>query len=181
MTDHKFTDDDVIKALEICVKLDFSLNECKECPYKGECGTKDGNMPADALALIKRQKAEIERLESIRADLSKDIERLNTVHADAIESLRLAAEANKDMQAEIESLKKVLYELKMEAEMVYKQRDAQKNRADSIAKFARAEAIKDFAQRLKSDLGRIPQYHFTRSEVEWSINTIEKEMAEGTK
>ena len=64
MTDHKFTDDDVIKALELCSKLDLSFEECDKCPYKGECGTKDGNMPADALALINRQKAEIERLET---------------------------------------------------------------------------------------------------------------------
>lgn len=70
MTDHKFTDDDVIKALELCSKLDFSFKECDKCPYKGECGTKDGNMPADALALINRQKAEIERL-------NKEVDRLS--------------------------------------------------------------------------------------------------------
>jgi hypothetical protein len=42
----------------------------------------------------------------------------------------------------------------------------------------RTEAIKEFAQRLKSDLGRIPQHQFTRSQVEWSINTFVKEMTE---
>ena len=63
MTDHKFTDDEIVKALELCSKLDFSFKECDKCPYKGECGTKDGNLPADALALINRQKAVIEILE----------------------------------------------------------------------------------------------------------------------
>lgn len=42
----------------------------------------------------------------------------------------------------------------------------------------RAEAIKEFAERLKSDLGRIPQHQFTRSQIEWSINTFVKEMTE---
>ena len=67
MTDPKytFTDDEIVKALELCSKLDFSFKECDKCPYKGECGTKDGNMPADALALIKHQRAEIERLNTV--------------------------------------------------------------------------------------------------------------------
>ena len=84
MTDHKFTDEQIIKALELCSKLDLSFEECDKCPYKGECGTKDGNMPADALALINRQKVEIE-------------------------SLKIANEkmysANKEQEAEIEALK----------------------------------------------------------------------------
>lgn len=65
MSDPKytFTDDEIVKALELCSKLDFSFKECDKCPYKGECGTKDGNMPADALALINRQKAVIKILE----------------------------------------------------------------------------------------------------------------------
>ena len=69
---------------------------------------------------------------------------------DCISNLRLEALGIIDLQRKkIKSLEKVLNELKMEAEMVYKQRDAQKNRADSIAKFARAEAIKEFAKMLK--------------------------------
>ena len=65
MTDHKFTDDEVIKALELCGKLDYAFEECKQCPYKKGCATLDNNMPADALALINRQKAEIERLQRV--------------------------------------------------------------------------------------------------------------------
>ena len=63
-------------------------------------------------------------------------------------------------RAKIKSLEKVLNELKMEAEMVYKQRDAQKNRADSIAKFARAEAIKGFAERLKANMSNIARMEY---------------------
>lgn len=63
MTDHKFADDDVIKALECC--RDFG--DCSLCPYEEAhfedepyCAEK---MHTDALALISRQKREIERLE----------------------------------------------------------------------------------------------------------------------
>lgn len=72
-------------------------------------------------------------------------------------------------RAKIKSLEKVLNELKMEAEMVYKQRDAQKNRADSIAKFARAEGIKDFAERLKPKLSYYDEVY---------VDTLVKEMTE---
>jgi hypothetical protein len=72
MTEHKFTDDEIIKALELCSRLDLSFEECDKCPYKGKCGTKDGNMPADALDLINRQKAEIEKLGSDRYQILPD-------------------------------------------------------------------------------------------------------------
>lgn len=48
------TDKEIIKALEHCIKF----IDCTECPYKGitKC-----SVEADALDLIKRQQAEIER------------------------------------------------------------------------------------------------------------------------
>lgn len=61
MTQHKFTDEEVIKALEL------HSDALKPCLYKcvyGEeryCGSK---MAKDALALINRQKAEIEKLQT---------------------------------------------------------------------------------------------------------------------
>ncbi|MBO5715240.1 MAG: hypothetical protein J6S23_02460 [Clostridia bacterium] len=112
MTDHKFTDEQIIKALEVCAK-----NTVGREGYFTYQGIPLRYLCEDALALINRQKAEIERIER---------------HTEMYHELR-------------------------------------------------AEAIKEFAERLKSDLGRIPQYHFTRSEVEWSINTLEKEMTEENK
>ena len=52
------TDNDIIKALELCVAGRCS----KKCPYAGDddCQEHNGN---DILDLINRQKAEIERLE----------------------------------------------------------------------------------------------------------------------
>lgn len=65
MTEHKFTDEEVIKALECCNRN----GSCSKCPYdrarfeyETDCASE---MTADALDLIKRQRAEIERLDTI--------------------------------------------------------------------------------------------------------------------
>ena len=56
------TDKEIIKALECC-KRDFSMRNCLDCPYNKE---KSANcvsfMIEDALDLINRQQAEIEKL-----------------------------------------------------------------------------------------------------------------------
>lgn len=130
MTDKKFTDDDVIKALEICAKLDFSLNECKECPYKGECGTKDGNMPADALALINRQKAEITRLITSNSQLEA------RVCADRTAIERLQGAVQEWVDGKCLSQKHLLMIGKLQNEI----------------ETAKAEAIKEFAENLTQDI-----------------------------
>jgi hypothetical protein len=132
MTDHKFTDDEIIKALEVCTKSK-SWGDCEDmgCPAatKHGCyfclrtaedyeGVAQDELLKDALALINRQKAEIERLRKYNTDVA------------------------------------------------FKHYN---------------DGIKEFAERLKSDLGRIPQHQFTRSQVEWSINTFVKEMTEENK
>lgn len=105
MTDHKFTDEELQRCIECCIKGKV-WGDCKKlnCPAIRKQGchfylrTDDDyentiyiEILKDALALINRQKAQIESLQA--------------VHADMTESLRLAAEANKDMQAEIKKLK----------------------------------------------------------------------------
>jgi hypothetical protein len=54
-------DNDIIKALELVPHCNVYSGECKKCPYRwvDDCATK---FPKDALDLINRQKAEIERL-----------------------------------------------------------------------------------------------------------------------
>lgn len=62
MTEHKFTDEEVIKALEVCV----DNSSCKECPINpnhGNYGYCTNLAITYALDLIKRQKAEIKALE----------------------------------------------------------------------------------------------------------------------
>lgn len=70
MMERKFTDDEVVKALECCSK-DSMLN-CRNCPYEESCNMGRSDMQKDALDLINRQKAEIERLIEEREKLLKE-------------------------------------------------------------------------------------------------------------
>ena len=119
------TDNDIIKALECC-KSSNTFIDCNECPYV-ECLTDKGclgELLTHTLDLIKRQKAEIERL------------------SDKCESVFLSHDE------EIGQAKKQ----------------------------ARAEAITEFAERLKDDRDKIfttvySNYHFGKE-----IDQIAKEM-----
>lgn len=61
MTDKKFTDEEIIKALECCTKAVSGVRKCEKCPLytKFQCLYA---IKVYALDLINRQKAEIERL-----------------------------------------------------------------------------------------------------------------------
>ena len=55
-------DNEIVKALECC----SNGYMCDKCPYyKDGCSSYDANMSKDVLDLIKRQKAEIERLTAL--------------------------------------------------------------------------------------------------------------------
>jgi hypothetical protein len=78
------TDNEIIKALECCINDEAVL--CNKCPLKNECD----NNPLDdvkaryALDLIKRQQAEIERLQKVN-DSFTDIGKLySEIKAEAI-------------------------------------------------------------------------------------------------
>lgn len=81
MTDHKFTDEEVIKALECCL---LSNSCASHCPYddgKDDCIECTSMLANDALDLIKRQKAEIERLKKSNDVLREDNSILATEYA----------------------------------------------------------------------------------------------------
>lgn len=61
MTDKKFTDEEIIKALEYC---NADRNECDKCVFQRECESNPfySAVAEYALNLINRQKSEIERL-----------------------------------------------------------------------------------------------------------------------
>lgn len=60
MTDNKLTDNEIIKGIECCASRTFRCDECCYAPFKfNECTPHILN---DALDLINRLKAEIERL-----------------------------------------------------------------------------------------------------------------------
>lgn len=56
------TDNEIIKALEYCEDSADTDKHCLKCPYCNESYCLD-KMMADALFLINRQKAEIDRLQ----------------------------------------------------------------------------------------------------------------------
>ena len=60
-------DNEIIKALECCVEI--GENDCQNCPYFNDvsCGCRNYENLKDALDLINRQKAEIERLKGYGA------------------------------------------------------------------------------------------------------------------
>lgn len=65
MTDKKFTDEEIIKALQCC--RDSSI-KCIECPLYGKCSSLE--LEGYALDIINRQKEEIEKLKSKNKILS---------------------------------------------------------------------------------------------------------------
>jgi DNA repair exonuclease SbcCD ATPase subunit len=130
------TDAEIIKALEYCKNQGF-VSKCCECRYKNSSGCVE-LLITDALDLINRQKAEIERL--------------NTALDMAMKFHSEAADERDSANAEIERLE-------TEYESVYEQA-----RADILGNMAdggtschwcieqhKAEAIKEFAERLKAE------------------------------
>ena len=124
------TDNEIMKALECCCGDDMG---CKSCPMFDELNSACVRTTIrSALDLINRQKAEIEKLNTslneakeksayfinevekarketrnvtdMAAKLKERNMKLNTVNAEMHESLRLACETNKDLQAEVERL-----------------------------------------------------------------------------
>lgn len=88
MTDHKFTDDDVIKALELHSNKDVACLD--KCPYAERhfCGSL---MARDALALINRQKKEIENLQSEVEILQQRVESAPYTLEQITESIKIEA------------------------------------------------------------------------------------------
>lgn len=129
---------DALKYAERAVEAEY----CATCPSTDFCKGMDSLM-VNALALINRQK--------------KEIERLNAVHADMTESLRLAAEANKDMSVELDAMRGAANSYKMHYEEVERkyqiataEREANVKGFTETLNTIKAEAIKEFAERLKN-------------------------------
>ena len=81
MTEHKFTDEEIIKALECCTNKDRKY--CTNCPLKNEFVCVN-QLASEALDLINRQKAEIERLQK-KQDLFANIGKMySEIKAEAV-------------------------------------------------------------------------------------------------
>lgn len=68
MMERKFTDEDIIKALDFC--LNNETIRCHKCPYRKTVRCM-GALMKDALTLINRQRAEIERVKEENRRMKK--------------------------------------------------------------------------------------------------------------
>ena len=151
------TDNEIIKALECC-SIDNHIGVCKECPFADVCDEDDQALQKHALDLINRQRAEIERLE-----------KENTVFGEII----------KKQDDEIYALRKDLLKRENLEESFSKSVKQFDKRLEKTVKLERAEAIKEFAEKLKHFI--IPQKAdgYTREIVLKSdIDNLVKEMPE---
>lgn len=144
MTDHKFTDDDVIKGFELCFTPKGTKDTCTKCPFHEFGALCKVERDRAALDLIKRQKNALER------------EIYNGLKAD---------EEIEYLKAEIERLN---------GDLIV-ERTRRKNAVDAYHE-AKSEAIKEFAERLKSHL-----IIYTYINLNDAIDTLVKEMTEENK
>ena len=72
MTNHKFTDEEIVKALECCGSSEERVTHCKGCPlYEYGSSMCIQTVMCAALDLINRQKAEIERLHKHNTEMAR--------------------------------------------------------------------------------------------------------------
>jgi hypothetical protein len=86
------TDIDIVKALECCNKP-VGKNSCEDCPFHHSQGRCTENMLTNALNLLNRQQAEIERLKA------RDERRKKLNYDEGIKQLK--AEAIKEVEVKI--------------------------------------------------------------------------------
>lgn len=122
MTDNKYTDEEIIKALNICTQQNSSI-PCCDCPCwdddEQDCEVIDDTVILD---IINRQKAEIEKLKSNYSKLCKYTEKKE------LELAEINADISWFREAKISRLAPAIKEIKAEAY---------------------AEACKEFADKLK--------------------------------
>lgn len=135
------TDNEIIKALKCFYGKEVS---CKDCAYKTNAFACITNVARDAIDLINRQQAEIERLKAMNQS------KLDTIH---------------DLQTEIESLK-------IENESLRSAAHSYKLHYNE----ARAEAVKEFAERLKGKIDVV----YSIKHLQDNIDNLVKEMVGDT-
>ncbi len=154
MTDRKFTDDDVIKALECLSGAEIFCRECAFGRLEDHGFACKKNVANAALALINRKKVEIE-------------------------SLKIANEkmyaANKEQEAEIERLE----ELAAEKQNLTEQWQNKVGELLAEKQIIEAEAIKEFAKKIKTDAERICDDNYIEDALIKYVDTLVKEMTEG--
>ena len=134
------TDNEIVKALECCAD---EHEDCKNCPVYDFCKEHSHEMVKATFDLINRQKAEIEALIAGQETLQKYI-------AEQKAEIENYSHNNRTMTKDIRELQKALERAKAEIERLQKKKKKKafilaENRKNEI----KAEAIKEFAERLK--------------------------------
>ena len=165
MGQKKYTDEEIIKALECCVNGKSIVEVCSRCPF-----FLDGNctdlLKQNALALINRQKAEIEKLTTERDEARRDCAVAEHNHQLAV------AEREANVRGFAETLQKIAAE--------------QASRVVEAMDEIKVVAIKEFAQRLVAIYENDKTYdrpnaHTLVVTVFRNIDTLVKEMTEELK
>ena len=182
MSDHKLTEAEIMKALEICTTKGAS---CKNCPaFVKVDRSRCKEVFKGAIDLINRKNAEIENkkrdCEILFEHLTstgettyiEEIARLDW-HRKNEESIRRLEEENRRLEEKIERLR----ELTM---ILMPSRNCGKTQF-IVKKYneVRAEAIKEVLQRARGKVCCIPQHHFTLEQVLCDLDQIAKEMGCG--
>ena len=185
MTDKKFTQKDIINALEICSSdvYNDSKERCTGCKYDG---AKDElfcfeRLDKDALALINRLKTRIVRYQLKNTNQRNALASLNKKVAEQkaeIENLQADKEA---LIAGQETLQKCIVEKTAEIEELKEENKKYREiceKAIKTYKETKSEAIKEFAERLKK---AIPHFDgdTTMECVDGAISIVIDEMTEG--
>lgn len=154
--DDVLTDEQIIKASEYCI-IQGITSECERCEVKKGCRSE---LIANALYLIKRQKAEIERLQNIIKVADKTIE---------LQSAEISAKRNllEEAESELVRLNVVIDRQKDDIELLGIEHKA-----------IRAEAVKEFAERLKNAVNPISiGENYKIAVINWNgIDNLVKEM-----
>ena len=91
------TDNDIIKALELCIENDIFERNCDNCKYSDNHSNCMDNLFADVLKLINRQRTEIEHLRTCNETQKETI---RTYHIGEIKR-EVAREIFKDIEQTI--------------------------------------------------------------------------------
>lgn len=164
MPERKFTDEQIIKALEHCTSSTTS-EACNGCPFydTDACIEMDNALNIYALDLINRQRAEID-------DLTRD----------TIPKLKYGLERANKYGAELD---KEFAELQRKYDLAVAEREANVKGFTATLKTIKTETIKEFAERFKGKMNNLsrmeydctPYFLVSKS----FIDKITKEMTEG--
>ena len=116
MTERKFTDEDVIRALEHCAKSNTTEPYCNDCPYETTVYCSSA-ISRDTLDFIKRQRAEIADLKDENAGLKEANDHLSGEY--------IALSKEKDnlirtyAECQAEAIKEFTEKLKQKASMTF--------------------------------------------------------------